>query len=32
MSIFKKKEYWIGVFAGIVFASVIGYSMKNKKK
>ena len=25
--IFKKKEYWIGVVAGVVLASTIGYFM-----
>tara|TARA_R110000822_G_scaffold47109_3_gene125129 strand:- start:6314 stop:6421 length:108 start_codon:yes stop_codon:yes gene_type:complete len=29
--IFKKKEYWIGVVAGVVLASAIGYFMKKKK-
>jgi len=31
MDIFKKKEYWTGVVAGIVLASAIGYFMKMKK-
>jgi len=30
--IFKKKEYWIGVVAGVILASGIGYFMKRKKK
>ena len=29
--IFKKKDYWIGVVAGVVLASTIGYFMKKKK-
>jgi hypothetical protein len=29
-SIFKKKEYWIGVVAGVILASTIGYFMKKK--
>ena len=29
--IFKKKEYWIGVVAGVILASTIGYFMKKKK-
>ena len=32
MDIFKKREYWIGVVAGVILASSIGYAMKNKKK
>tara|TARA_R110000851_G_scaffold200229_2_gene351405 strand:+ start:79 stop:183 length:105 start_codon:yes stop_codon:yes gene_type:complete len=28
--IFKKKEYWIGVVAGVILASTIGYFMKKK--
>jgi|ETNvirenome_6_85_1030632.scaffolds.fasta_scaffold475731_1 hypothetical protein len=31
-SIFSQEHYWIGVVAGVVLASVIGYFMKNKKK
>jgi len=31
-SIFKQETYWIGVVAGVVLASVIGYFMKNKNK
>tara|TARA_R100000152_G_C6718315_1_gene144713 strand:- start:741 stop:848 length:108 start_codon:yes stop_codon:yes gene_type:complete len=31
MSIFSKKEYWVGVVAGVVLASAIGYFMKKKK-
>ena len=31
MDLFKKKEYWMGVVAGVVLASVIGYYMKKKK-
>lgn len=30
--IFKKKEYWIGVVAGVILASTIGYFMKKKNK
>ena len=30
MEIFKKKEYWIGVGAGVILASTIGYFMKKK--
>jgi hypothetical protein len=29
--IFKKKEYWIGVVAGMIIASGIGYFMKKNK-
>lgn len=32
MDIFKKREYWVGVVAGVVLASAIGYFMKTKKK
>ena len=32
MDIFKKKDYWVGVVAGVILASAIGYFMKNKKK
>ncbi len=28
--IFNKKEYWIGVVAGVILASTIGYFMKKK--
>jgi len=31
MGIFKKKEYWVGVVAGVVLASAIGYFMKKRK-
>ena len=31
MEIFKKKDYWVGVVAGVVLASAIGYLMKKKK-
>ena len=31
MDIFKKREYWVGVVAGIVLASAIGYYMKKNK-
>lgn len=29
-SIFRQEHYWIGVVAGVILASTIGYFMKKK--